>query len=697
MYTVSRHWQPGHLLLASTFFQYLQPSEGFFWIKAVSLPGEYNLDVDEFVTASMTFQPITLTEWRDCVRGFEFSTEDYTSLHESFCSFGASFSEGSSSWTIHATTDPKKIDIHDVKHHSFESVATHPPKIEKVYAGRDPRNFLAMGTAFPDKGKLVKHAELKWKVYRPVEGEAEEAEDFTKPVYVANALHPTFPDLYPKVPFDSVPSLGVPLEHTTMKKYIGEFLVKEVTTDHEEAYDHDALQEGDFLVIDGARTHIQVCFQKMTRRSYDDGTYHPDFRASYLEAYSGNKPGRRRNVIGCIEVVFRVYRNFVTPRSNSNEPDVYLEQPLLMEDMPGNRYPDNPNPNIMIPIEDPDPGELSNLDHTFFFGPGGEPEGQEETGMSPRFGGTESEIPSIPVSNEIQQENGDESLVPYTHDQGGPYDESIQAQEQPGGPMAVRAPSFGPGNFQPEDTSIAGDRGPLARLLNRMPDIFGSEDEDFDEATIHNIYEAIEGLVDQLEPEPEPNTDANGQGMEIEEEDEFETGIWSNNFDGNLFSGLGETDEYLVDFNTVRDMARLRQFGDKIAGDLGGDDDYPANPYFTKQDEKLVTEDPRIDLLLQEAAQVDGVAENEPEPEWSFPTTAEDKPERLHPAQYVEVHNYYSNRAGDPNPGRGKWIDAQLMLKRLQLGKFDQVANDIKYLLPGNPDIKFTEEERNAK
>ncbi|KAF3183949.1 hypothetical protein TWF788_005422 [Orbilia oligospora] len=350
----------------------------------------------------------------------------------------------------------------------------------------------------------------------------------------------------------------------------------------------------------------------------------------------------------------------------------------------------------MIPIENLNPGEpSSNLDDISFFGSGEEPEGQEAVGMSPRFGGTESEIPSIPVSNEIQQENLDESFVPYSHDQGGPYDESIQAQEQPGGPMAVRAPSFGPGNFQPEDTSIPGDEGPLARFLNRMSAIFGSEDEDLDEATIPDIYDDIEGLVDQLEPEPEPNTDANGQGMEIEEEEnEFETGIWSNNFDGNLFSGLGETNEYLVGFNTVRDMERLRQFGDKIASDLEGDDDYPASPYFTKENEKIVTEDPQINLLLQEAAEVDDVRK---EPGWSFPTTAEEKPERLHPAQYVEVHNYYSNRAGDPNPGRGKWVDAQLMLKRLQLGKFDQLANDIKYLLPGNPDISFTDAERNTK
>ncbi|KAK6515005.1 hypothetical protein TWF506_007360 [Arthrobotrys conoides] len=699
MYMASRHWQPGHLLLASTFFQYLQPVRGFFWIKAVTLPGEYNLDIDEFVTASTTFKPLSLTEWRDCVRDIQFSAEDYASLRESWCSFGASFSIQKNSWSIHTTTDPDKIDTHNPRWHSYDSFGSNLPKIERAIIGGDPRNYLSMGTSFPNNENLVRHEELRWKVYRPVEDETGRTETgLTTSVYIANARNPTFSEMYPKTYFESVSSLALPLDNTGIKKYIGDFLVTEVTTSHEQPYDDDALQEGDFLVLEGAREHIQVCFQEMTRRAYNDDTYRPDIRASYLELYSGRNPRRRWDIIGCVEVVLRVYKDLPTPRRNPNEPTVYVEQPLLVEKLPGYVGNRNRNTNGPMRVEDFDPNLM--LPIAEFFSLFDLDEGrQEEMGMSPRFGGTESEIPSIPVSNEIplnpvsneiQQGIWDESLGTYLREQGGPYDESFQ----PEGPMAMRSPSFGPENFQSQNTD-----NPSVHILptqtqeRLLLDIFGEEDETgFDGTDIPDIFGDIEDLVNQLEPEPLQSMNANRGSMEIERD--FEKGIWEGDLLDNPFQDLNSENGRLTDLSTKGDIQRWHQFWDKVQ--LPEDEDYLRGPYFTKEDEKPITEDLQFDLSLQEADEQES-EEAEKKPEWRFPTTAEEKPRRLQPAQYAEVHNYYSNRAGDPKPGRGKWIDAQLMLRRLQLGKFDQVPNDIKYLLPGNPEIMFRDQDRGSQ
>ncbi|KAK6355871.1 hypothetical protein TWF718_000250 [Orbilia javanica] len=593
-----------------------------------------------------------------------------------------------------------------------------------------------MGRAFSPKKEIVENINLRWKVYRPVESETAENEALRTTVYVANGEDPTFSRLEPKIYFERISSTGFPIENTVIKKYIGDFMVTEVTTEHEEAYDDDVLREGDFLVLEGGNSHIQVCFQEMTRRSYD-GSFRPDVRASYLEIYSGNKPGRRRDVVGCVEVVFRIYRNLPFPRISPGEPDG-PEQPLLTGEMLEFANARRFNPENQVPVEDLDPpedriliepvnppeyyipiesfgpsenrilvepfglpenrflvqdfnplGESQNALYIPLYEPG--EEGQEGMAMSPRFGGTESEIPSIPVSYEIQQGSRGGSPVPYGQEQslyedggasgGTGYEEYSHAPGQLEDLRPVRAETFGTVYLQPSGLDIL--REPV-NFENRRLEFFAPDDEEFNEANVPDIMDDIEDLVDQLNPEE------NRIEMEIEQE----RGIWADDFPENPFRELGDASDYLAELNDERDMGQWGRFGENIVGILEEDDDYTRYQNFIKENEGRPSTEGFTDNLSSQGASRGTSQEINNEDSWVFPTTAEEKPGRLHPAQYVEVHDYFSSRAGDPRMRGGRWIDAQLMLKRLQLGKFDQVPNDIKYLMPGNPDLSFEDTGR---
>ncbi|KAK6500248.1 hypothetical protein TWF481_010595 [Arthrobotrys musiformis] len=736
------------------------------------------------VTAATTYKPITLTEWHSCVQGYRFSRQNYESLSESMCSFGADYAQGA--WTIHAVTDPHRIAVFDTR--GFQSIAqmgNNPPKIEEVYVNGADRNFLAMGRSFPGT-EIVRSSKVRWKAYRPIEAETGEDEAQTTTVYVASATDPTFGELTPATFGERVDSMAMPLGNTGMKKYVGEFLATEVVAGPDEAYDDDVLQEGDYLVIEGGRDHMQgvylfyplcikatrlhlpprtadqskafdsnnstVCFQEMSRRS-PDGTYRPDLKPSYIELYSGVKPRRDPDTAGCIEIVFRVYKSMPSPRRQPGGLEV-PEQVRLMERLgylEESVEVDDPARDDRIPIEEPDTSDNFQFPPFMsFISPGDQME-EEEMAVSPRFGGVESEIPSISFSSDFQQASNDlqqasndfqqasnefpqadESPAPHVSEQDIQYeDEAIQVRDiydehsQLGtqGQLPVqdnlnfiREPSFGADFFQTSGTS------PPERARLERKEVFGddsndhdddddddieysedsedsedNEDNDDGDGGLPEIYKDIEDLIDQLEPEPQQEPPPNQNQMGIELESEFETGIWTDFFPENPFRDLGGTNDYLDEVNTEGDIEQWGQFGQNIADNLEHDDDYSRYRPFTNGGETpIVEEAPLINLSPLEGSEEVQAENREP---WSFPTTAEEMPGRLHPVQYINAHNYYSNinHGGDPSMSGGRPLDVQLMLRRLQLGKLDQMANDIKYSLPGNPDIGFADQPRRRR
>ncbi|KAK6337433.1 hypothetical protein TWF730_002832 [Orbilia blumenaviensis] len=244
------------LLLITTVVQYLRPVSGFFWLKPVTLPGDYNLDIDEFVTAAQTYKPVTLASRAQCTEAHSGPALTGNFLRASFCSFGAEYSNNS--WRVYSTTDPEKIDIYgDWRHRSLADREMNLPSMEEVSVRGDPMRYLAMGLGLP-RLDIMRHEKIRWKIYRPID--TWKPNEVSRQLFVASGQDSTLGNLRKLEKGEKVVAKALPLENSGINKYIGEFLLTEVISNPTATYDDDVLRHGDFLVIQGGEKHIQGTF-----------------------------------------------------------------------------------------------------------------------------------------------------------------------------------------------------------------------------------------------------------------------------------------------------------------------------------------------------------------------------------------------------------------------------------------------------
>ncbi|KAK6530859.1 hypothetical protein TWF281_007695 [Arthrobotrys megalospora] len=529
----SRHWQPSHLrhlLLAGAILQYSRPVSGFFWLKATTLPGNFDLDIDEYLTAAQILEPITLASWQHCV-----DIDDSTSyrsfgeqdLLQSRCSFGADHSNDPNvnAWTIYATSNPTKIDISNSDYYTTRKQAEiYLPKIEQTLAKGNSRSYLTMGSGEPGVS-ADDSVPVRWKAYRPVEQRALRGAARRR-VVVAHGQDPTFAALRPLESGETVVAKTLPLGDSGFSRYIGDFPVTEVTGKSD-----NALQQGDFLAIEGGQKHIQ-------------------------EVYVGAKPALNSDVIGCTEIVFRVYKD-MSPPVDQGEFDT-PEQDFLVNKMV---YKDTEygNTNMHIPFEDTNTG--STAPASYF------------TSLLSSGRGPESETASVPASNEMQQGN-----------KGGlPGITRMEQEAQynfgrlPGGAINedyTDIPQQGQASDYPRDLDYFGLNAEHQRPFGpaRLPaDFFEADHTDYQQANIPDLAGEIEDLVDQLEPEV-PGTEGADGDMLIEQE-AHEDAIWGDQFPDNPFRDLGDPEDYSARIDDEGDMRRWAQFGRILAGSQLQDDD----------------------------------------------------------------------------------------------------------------------------
>ncbi|EPS36179.1 hypothetical protein H072_10330 [Dactylellina haptotyla CBS 200.50] len=311
------------LVVSLNVLNILRPATAYIWLKAATLPGENNLDIDQFLSARQMGKPITLTNWHYCVN-YDYETRKARltpqNLQDSWCSFDAEYSNGA--WTIKSAAAPQQIDIHNSKYYESSPDPAYRPRIEFGALFDNEWNswweYLTMGSGVPGQQK----DQIRWKVYRPImQRPVRDAGRREAKVAIGN--DGTFAQLRDFEPGEVITPHSLESGYHGIHRYLGDFAVIEVTT--------GAVQQGDFLVIEGGLAHIQVCFQTMTSRT-KDGTLVKETKPSFLELYlPDSKPGKREGVIGCKEIVFRA----VTDMSPQVEPFILqpTDQQLLVEEL----------------------------------------------------------------------------------------------------------------------------------------------------------------------------------------------------------------------------------------------------------------------------------------------------------------------------------------------------------------------------
>ncbi|KAF3922329.1 hypothetical protein AA313_de0200192 [Arthrobotrys entomopaga] len=175
-----------------------------------------------------------------------------------------------------------------------------------------------MGSGVP--GKTLPESTVGWNIYRPI---AQKSEKFGRDagrrvVMVANGDDLTFGSIRDFEPQEQIEPMAVASGYPGLMKHFGDFAVQKITG--------GAIQQGDFIVIKGGGTHIQVCFQEMASRE-PDGSVIQTVKPSFLELYVV-QPGPREDVVGCKEIVFRA----VTDINLRNEPLVTASEQDRMVD-----------------------------------------------------------------------------------------------------------------------------------------------------------------------------------------------------------------------------------------------------------------------------------------------------------------------------------------------------------------------------
>ncbi|EWC48952.1 hypothetical protein DRE_00257 [Drechslerella stenobrocha 248] len=331
----------GLLLAYCVILQLAQSTRAFFWLRATTVYGEYDLDINSFLSANQVDKRLTLKEWDYCV-DFDEATQQptlsSTTLPKSWCSFDADFHD--TSWTIRATSEPRRIEVKNPGLYDTISDVTRRPRLEIGRPMEGP-DYLTMG---PSRINTVQAA--KWKAYRPLTSHPVRTGMATRQVEgTVSPSDTTFAKITPfgnsnvdlgKVITRVLPSTGS-TEDKFLYQYGSEFGVQEVRSH---------LQHGDFLVLEGGKTHIQVCFRR-TNTIAPDGTLTQVIKPSYVEVYNFDRgPLHEAGVVGCVEIMFRVYTDISEDR---RVPDV-PEESLLVAELNNESREDIEEPKIVIPI-----------------------------------------------------------------------------------------------------------------------------------------------------------------------------------------------------------------------------------------------------------------------------------------------------------------------------------------------------------
>ncbi|KAF3927368.1 hypothetical protein ABW21_db0204189 [Orbilia brochopaga] len=345
-----RRFSTSLLLACCTTLQLLQPVRAIFWLRATTLWGEFDLDEDSFLTAAQISKPITLTTWRECVSYnylWHVAALGNNQAQWSFCSFSADFIDGY--WSIRSTADPQMLDTWNRDLYTDINDPTRRPRIEFAELWdaewQSYFQYLTMGTAAKDSGDRV-----RWTAYRPANAVANEGTGRRSDL-LADGRNPTFENLHRlgnAVDLSLSESGGIPLqvnggsEGHEINRFPGDFPVIEVKGRSEADLEH-----GDFLVLRGGGLHLQVCFQEMTTRG-NDGQFVPAIKPSFIEYYGDLQPPplNRAGVVGCKEIVLRVYKNIDT-RIEPILPNP-TEESHLIQELAGTLSPETVNPQIEI-------------------------------------------------------------------------------------------------------------------------------------------------------------------------------------------------------------------------------------------------------------------------------------------------------------------------------------------------------------
>ncbi|KAK6530204.1 hypothetical protein TWF694_003570 [Orbilia ellipsospora] len=328
------------LLVLVNIVNYLQPATAYFWLKATTIVGEHELDIDQFLSVATLGKPLNLANWQHCV-DFDYKAGaaglKRKDLDTSLCSFAADNANGV--WTIKASSDPVRIDP-DNKYFYDSASRNEAYRPRIAFASIFDRawntqfDYLTMGSGVP--GQTLSENTVAWNIYRPVTQKSEKfGRDTGRRVpRVANGDDATFGNIRDFAPNEQIEPTAVASGYPGLVKYFGNFGVQEITG--------GAVQQGDFVVIRGGGTHIQACFQEMNGRAAD-GSIIKTVKPSFLELYVQDfQPGPRDDVVGCKEVIFRV----VTEISLRNDPSATASE----QDMMVNSFDSGPNEVAQITI-----------------------------------------------------------------------------------------------------------------------------------------------------------------------------------------------------------------------------------------------------------------------------------------------------------------------------------------------------------